>query len=150
MKIKFGGNTHLFPGTFQARGFTLIEIMLVVVIIGALAAMVIPRLTGRSEQAKITIARTDIESHLATALKLYELDNGNFPTTSQGLEALMTKPTGSPEAPNWNGPYVEKKPIDPWARPYVYTSPGDHRPDYDLYSKGRDENKEDDDITNWK
>ncbi|HOW36419.1 MAG TPA: type II secretion system major pseudopilin GspG [Candidatus Omnitrophota bacterium] len=150
MKIKFSVRIHLFSRLFCVTGFTLIEIMLVVVIIGALAAMVVPRLTGRSEQAKATIARTDIESHLATALKLYELDNGNFPTTSQGLEALFIKPTGSPEAPNWNGPYVEKKPIDPWMRPYVYASPGDHRPDYDLYSRGRNENKEDDDITNWK
>jgi len=130
-------------------GFTLIEIMLVVIIIAALAAMVVPRLTGRSEQAKKSIAKADIETHLATALKLYELDNGNFPTTSQGLEALSQKPSSSPVPENWNGPYVEKSPLDPWGRPYLYESPGKHRPDYDLYSKGKDAGSEKDDIVNW-
>ena len=131
-------------------GFTLIEIMLVVIIIAALSAMVIPRLAGRSDQAKQTAAQADIEAHLATALKLYELDNSYFPTTSQGLEALRVKPSDNPVPANWNGPYVEKEPIDPWGHPYVYVSPGDHRSDYDLYSKGKDEKKDDDDITNWK
>lgn len=129
--------------------FTLIEIMLVVIIIGALAAMVVPRLTGRSEQAKRAISKADIETHLATALKLYELDNGNFPTTSQGLEALLRKPTSSPIPENWNGPYIEKPPIDPWGKPYAYTSPGQHRPDYDLFSNGKDQNSDKDDIVNW-
>lgn len=131
------------------QGFTLIEILLVVVIIGALAAMIIPRLTGRSEQAKTAVAKADIESHIATALKLYELDNGNFPTTTQGLDALQKKPDTSPVASNWNGPYVEKKPVDPWGNPYVYESPGRHRLDYDLSSQGKDQNSEEDDITNW-
>ena len=134
----------------QRRGFTLIEIMLVVIIIGALSAMVIPRLAGRSEQAKRAAAQADIESHLATALKLYELDSGYFPTTSQGLDALRVKPTTSPIPSNWNGPYIEKEAIDPWGHPYPYISPGDHRTDYDLYSKGKEERKDDDDITNWK
>ena len=133
----------------QVLGFTLVEILLVVVIIGALAAMVVPRLTGRSEQAKATAAKADIDAHLATALKLYELDNGNFPTTSQGLEALLVKPTSSPTPPNWNGPYIERKPIDPWGHSYEYRSPGDHRPDYDLFSQGKDTKTETDDITNW-
>jgi len=123
--------------------------MLVVIIIAALSAMVIPRLVGRSEQAKISIAQTDIEAHLATALKLYELDNGNFPTTSQGLMALKMKPKTSPIPQNWNGPYVEKDPIDPWGNQYAYVSPGKNRPDYDLYSKGKDSAAQDDDITNW-
>ena len=130
-------------------GFTLIEIMLVVIIIAALSAMVIPRLVGRSENAKVSVARSDIDAHLATALKLYELDNGNFPTTSQGLDALLTKSKSSPVPSNWNGPYIEKAPIDPWSRPYAYVSPGKHRPDYDLYSKGKDENSDQDDIANW-
>ena len=134
------------PGS---RGFTLIEIMLVVVIIGALAAMVVPRLTGRSEQAKNAVAKADIEALLATALKLYELDNGNFPTTSQGLEALLKKPMSSPVPTNWNGPYIEKRPVDPWGRLYVYSSPGDHRLDYDIYSNGKDASQDDDDIVNW-
>jgi len=130
-------------------GFTLIEIMLVVIIIAALAAMVVPRLSGRSEQAKVAVAKTDIDSLLPTALKLYELDNGFFPTTSQGLEALLIQPTTNPIPQNWNGPYIEKKPVDPWGRAYLYTSPGKHRVDYDLYSKGKDEKKDSDDIKNW-
>jgi len=130
-------------------GFTLVEIMLVVIIIGALAMMVVPRLSGRSEQAKIAIARADIESTLATALKLYELDNGNFPTTSQGLDALLKKPSSSPVPRNWNGPYIERRPLDPWGNLYAYRSPGQHRSDYDLYSKGKDDNSDADDITNW-
>lgn len=131
-------------------GFTLIEIMLVVIIIGALAAMVVPRLTGRSEQAKVAVAKSDIATTLPTALKLYELDNGFFPTTSQGLEALFTKPTTSPVPENWNGPYVERKSDDPWGRPYEYVCPGKNRPDYDLWSHGKDPKKDEDDITNWK
>ncbi len=134
----------------QIRGFTLIEIMLVVIIIGALSAMVIPRFAGRSEQAKQAAAQADIEVHLATALKLYELDNGTFPTTNQGLDALRVKPTTNPVPSHWNGPYIEKKAVDPWGHAYVYVSPGDNRNDYDLSSKGKDEHKEDDDITNWK
>jgi len=131
------------------KAFTLVEIMLVVVIIGALAAMIVPRLSGRSEQAKVSVAKADIEALLATALKLYELDNGNFPTTSQGLEALLEEPGGDPAPPNWNGPYIEKRPIDPWGQPYVYRSPGQHRLDYDLSSKGKNRNSDEDDIVNW-
>jgi len=130
-------------------GFTLVEIMLVVIIIGALSAMIIPRLSGRSEQAKLAIAKSDIETHLATALKLYELDNGVFPTTSQGLFALKTKPASNPLPPNWNGPYIDKDPVDPWGRSYGYASPGEHRSDYDLYSKGKDDASDKDDIVNW-
>lgn len=129
------------------RGFTLIEIMLVVIIIGALVAMVMPRLTGRGEQARVSAAKADIYANIATALKLYELDNGAFPTTEEGLNALLVKP---PSAINWNGPYLEKKPVDPWGREYKYKSPGEHRPDYDLYSVGRDgQPGTADDITNW-
>ena len=134
----------------RLRGFTLIEIMLVVIIIAALAAMVMPRLSGRSEQAKQAIARTDIEANLATPLKLYELDTGNFPTTDQGLEALLYKPTSSPIPKNWSGPYLEKESMDPWGRPYIYKSPGNYRMDYDLYSMGKDESDDEDDIVNWK
>ncbi|MCM8831017.1 MAG: type II secretion system major pseudopilin GspG [Candidatus Omnitrophica bacterium] len=129
------------------KTFTLIELMLVVVIIGALAAMVLPRFVGRGEQARIAIAKADIESNIATALKLYELDTGSFPTTSEGLNALLVKP---PLVTNWKGPYLEKKPIDPWGREYKYKSPGDHRVDYDLYSLGKDgQEGTADDIKNW-
>jgi general secretion pathway protein G len=129
------------------RGFTLIELMLVVVIIGALVAMVMPRLTGRGEQARIAAAKADILANIATALKLYELDNGEFPSTSDGLNALLSKPAS---APNWKSPYLEKKPVDPWGREYKYKSPGEHRQnDYDLYSLGKDGVESSDDVVNW-
>jgi general secretion pathway protein G len=128
------------------RGFTLIELMLVVIIIGALVAMVMPRLTGRGEQARQVAAKTDIQANIATALKLYELDNGAFPSTEEGLAALLNKPAS---ANNWNGPYLEKNPVDPWGREYIYKSPGDHRVDYDLYSLGKDGQESQDDVANW-
>ena len=131
---------------FSRSGFTLVEIMLVVIIIGALAAMIIPRLAGRGEEAKAKVAKSDIDANLATALKLYELDNGSYPTTEQGLAALRVKPNTNPLPANWNGPYVEKDPIDPWGRAYIYISPGVHRSDYDLSSKGKDGTSE---ISNW-
>lgn len=130
-------------------GFTLVEIMLVVIIIGALAAMIIPRLSGRGEEAKVKVAKSDIDANLATALKLYELDNGTYPTTAQGLAALRIKPATNPLPQNWNGPYIEKDPLDPWGRPYIYVSPGEHRSDYDLSSKGKDEASQKDEINNW-
>jgi len=131
----------------RLKGFTLIELMLVVIIIGALVAMVMPRLTGRGEQARVAAAKADIQANIATALKLYELDNGEFPSSTEGLTGLLVK---SASANNWRGPYLEKSPIDPWGREYKYKSPGDHRQsDYDLYSLGKDGVESDDDITNW-
>src|ERR1039458_7106702 len=102
------------------HGFTLIEIMLVVIIIGILAAMIVPNIAGRSEQARKTAARTDIESNLGTALDLYKMDAGQYPTTEQGLSALITAPTTSPTPVQWNGPYLKKKviPKDPWGHDY--------------------------------
>src|SRR5271154_3896701 len=134
---------------FSRAGFTLVEIMLVVIIIGALAAMIIPRLSGRGEEAKMKVAKSDIDANLSTALKLYELDNGSYPTTEQGLVALRLKPNTNPLPENWNGPYVEKDPIDPWGHPYIYVSPGIHRTDYDLSSKGKDANSDKDEVSNW-
>ena len=128
-------------------GFTLIELMLVVIIIGALVAMVMPRLTGRGEQARVAAAKADIQANIATALKLYELDNGNYPATNEGLNALLNNP-GS--GTNWSGPYLEKRPIDPWGREYKYKCPGEHRSaDYDLYSLGKDGVESADDVKNW-
>jgi general secretion pathway protein G len=129
------------------KGFTLIELMLVVIIIGALVAMVMPRLTGRGEQARVAAAKADIMANIATGLKLYELDNGNFPTGEEGLGALMNKPASTT---NWRGPYLEKTPTDPWGREYKYKSPGEHRQaDFDLYSLGKDGVESDDDVKNW-
>lgn len=133
----------------KMSGFTLVEIMLVVIIIGALAAMIIPRLSGRGEEAKIKVAKSDIDANLATALKLYELDNGTYPTTAQGLAALRIRPATNPLPANWNGPYIEKDPLDPWGHSYIYVSPGEHRSDYDLSSKGKDEASQKDEINNW-
>ena len=133
------------------KGFTLIELMLVVIIIGVLAAMVVPRLAGRSEQARQAAAKSDIEASLATALDLYELDNGQYPTTEQGLAALRTKPASSSVPSNWRGPYLKKEPKDPWTKPYIYKFPGEHNPGgYDLASWGRDNIEGGgDDVVNW-
>ena len=136
--------------TRRNRGFTLIELMLVVVIIAALAAMVMPRLAGRTEEARRGIAQADIQGNIALALKLYEVDNGRYPSTEQGLGALLQKPTAPPTPSNWKGPYLEQEAIDPWKKPYLYRYPGSHPPrDYDLYSLGPDGVEGKDDITNW-
>ncbi|MEW6009418.1 MAG: type II secretion system major pseudopilin GspG [Candidatus Omnitrophota bacterium] len=131
------------------KGFTLIELMLVVIIIGILVSMVVPRLAGRSEQARRAAANADINANISTALDVYELDNGQYPTTEQGLKALVSKPDTSPTPTNWNGPYIKKIPLDPWGRAYIYKSPSDHNQDYDLYSLGRDGIESADDVTNW-
>lgn len=129
----------------QKEGFTLIELMLVVIIISILAAMIAPRLAGRSEEARQAVAKTDIEASLSLALDLYEMDNGSYP---QSLDALRSRPAG---ADRWKGPYIKKKPIDPWGRTYVYKFPGEHNPDsYDLYSLGGDSQAgTKDDVVNW-
>lgn len=129
------------------KAFTLIELMLVVIIIGILVAMIVPRMAGRSEQARSAVAQADVDLNIATALKLYEIDNGSYPTTEEGLDALLAAPSS---AKNWKGPYLEKKPIDPWGNPYHYKCPGSHRThDYDLYSLGKDGTESSDDVTNW-
>ena len=134
------------------RGFTLIEIILVVVIIAILGAMIVPNIAGRSEQARKTAARTDIDSNLSTALDLYKMDAGQYPTTEQGLSALITEPTAPPVPSQWNGPYLKKKkiPKDPWGHDYVYTSPGTHNTEsYDLSSLGPEGIEDNNDITSW-
>lgn len=121
----------------RQKGFTLIEIMVVVVIIGLLATLVLPRVLGRQEQAQIEKAKADIQA-LSSALKLYKLDNYNYPSTQQGLEALRRKPGGDPPANNWKqGGYIERLPTDPWGNPYQYLSPGQHG-EYDIWSYGSD------------
>ncbi len=132
------------------KGFTLIEIMLVVIIIGTLAAMVMPRLVGQSKKAFIKRSRADIAT-ISTALQRYEMDNGFFPNQQQGLQALMEKPSSSPVPINWDGPYLDNAPKDPWNNAYHYRNPPQERThDFDLYSSGPDTKEgTEDDITNW-
>ena len=128
------------------KGFTLIEMLLVVIILSTLAAMIVPRFTGRAEEARVAAARADIHAHLASALDLYELDNGTFPAS---LDALLTDPGN---AKKWRGPYLKQRKNlnDPWGRPYTYRCPGTNNPDYDLSSAGPDgQDGTADDITNW-
>lgn len=135
------------------KGFTLIEILVVVIIIGVLAAMVIPQFAGRSEQARKAAAKTQIDSLFSSALDMYEADNGSYPTTDQGLEALRIEPTGEPVPKNWKGPYLKKDvPVDPWGTAYSYVYPGINNPSgYDLASNGPDgQEGTGDDIANWK
>lgn len=124
--------------TSTQRGFTLIEIMVVVVIIGVLGAIVVPQFMSRPDQAKVTAARTDIQA-ISTALEMYRLDTFNYPSTQQGLEALVTRPSGTPLARNWNPQgYLKSLPVDPWGTPYQYLNPGTHSAGYNLFSFGAD------------
>ena len=136
----------------RMRGFTLIEVLVVVVILGILAAFVVPKFFDKPGEARQVKARADIQS-LATALNMYRLDNFAYPSTNQGLDALVSQPGGLPEARNWKaGGYIERLPKDPWGRDYAYLSPG-QRGDFDLYSLGADGQPggegENADIANW-
>ena len=118
-------------------GFTLIEVMIVVVILGILASIIVPKIMGRPDEARATRTVQDIRA-ITAALDLYRLDNYSYPTTEQGLEALVTKPTGLPEGANWKqGGYLDKLPTDAWGKPYFYLKPGVHG-EFDLYSYGAD------------
>jgi general secretion pathway protein G len=121
--------------TSLARGFTLIELMVVLVIIGVLAALIVPNVLDRTDDARATAARTDI-NNLVSALKLYKLDNQRYPSAEQGLESLVKKPTGGAVPANWR-PYLDKLPTDPWGRPYQYIFPG-VKGEVDVFSLGAD------------
>lgn len=120
-------------------GLTLIELVVVLIVVGLLAGLVAPQILGRVGEARTTAARAQVEL-LGVALENYRLDNGVYPATGQGLEALRTRPAGSPEPRNWRGPYIRKPvPTDPWSHPYIYRSPGEKdRNGFDLMSLGRD------------
>ena len=135
-------------GSRRARGgFTLVELLLVLAILATLAAIVIPKFAGRSEQAKVTAAKTQL-SAFSTALDSFEVDNGYYPKTGEGLSPLVDTPK---DAKNWKGPYLREVPLDPWEKAYVYEYPGKHNSNgYDVMSPGPDgEIGTDDDITNW-
>lgn len=119
----------------RSAGFTLVEIMVVVVILGILAVLIVPRVLGRSDEARQAAAKHDIAT-IMQSLKLYRLDNGRYPTNDQGLQALVTKPTSSPAPSNWK-PYLDKLPKDPWGNTYQYLSPGVHG-EVDVFSLGAD------------
>ena len=152
MNTPFDFTQHRTPSRRNQRGFTLIEIMVVVVIMGIMAALVVPKLMGRADDARITAAKQDI-STINQALKLYKLDNQHYPTTEQGLQALVSKPTGGPAANNWKtGGYLDKLPKDPWGNPYQFLSPG-IKGEVDVFSLGADSQPggvgNDADIGSW-
>jgi general secretion pathway protein G len=136
-----------FRSKVAARGFTLIELLLVLVILGILAAIVVPKFSGRTEQARETAARTQL-SAFGTALDGFEIDTGRYPRGKNGLLDLVQQPR---DAQNWKGPYLKEVPKDPWGNDYIYESPGKNNPKgYDLMSMGPDGRVGgDDDITNW-
>jgi general secretion pathway protein G len=134
----------------RRRGFTLIELMVVLVIIGILGALIVPNLIDRADDARVTAARTDV-GNLMQALKLYRLDNQRYPSAEQGLEALVRKPTTGAVPPSWK-PYLDKLPNDPWGRPYQYVNPG-VKGEIDVFSFGADSQPggegKDADIGSW-
>jgi len=142
-------NHRHHPATQRQRAFTLIELLLVLVILGVLAAIVVPKFSGRTEQARVTAATSQIAT-FSTALDAFEIDNGYYPKGRNGLQDLVTQPR---DAQSWKGPYLKNEiPNDPWGNPYTYECPGKNNPtSYDIMSNGPDGRPGgDDDITNWK
>lgn len=139
------------PGSRAPRrktgGFTLIEIMVVVVIIGLLAAIIVPTVVSKVDEARLAKAKSDIQS-LETALTEYRLDNAAYPTSDEGLDALVKQPN-DPSVQNWHGPYVQQLSKDPWGRPYQYEYPGTHGLPYDIFTLGPDGQPGDKEIGNW-
>ena len=144
-------NTKLYRRTIHSRrsaqkAFTLIELLLVMVILVVLAAVVVPKFTSRSKDARITAAKTDV-SNIETALDAFEVDTGRYPSSDEGIGALVSPPSG---VNGWHGPYVKSLPSDPWGHPYVYQYPGSHNQGgFDLYSLGEAGREGDGNITNW-
>jgi general secretion pathway protein G len=137
MKNNTGFPARLAPARSRARGFTLVEVMVVVAILGILAALIVPKIIGRSDDARIVAAKQDVAT-LVAALKLYRLDNQRYPSTDQGLKALVEKPTVDPIPNNWkSGGYLDKLPKDPWGNLYQYLQPGVHG-ELDVWSLGAD------------
>jgi general secretion pathway protein G len=139
---------RLHRRSIQRSGFTLIELLLVLVILAILMGVVVTKFTGRTEQARITAAKTDIEA-ISTALEAFEVDNGHYPSNDEGLGALIQQPSN---AQSWHGPYLKKDtiPTDPWGNQYVYRYPGSNNANgYDLASMGADGREGTDDIANW-
>ncbi|TVS17896.1 MAG: type II secretion system protein GspG [Gammaproteobacteria bacterium] len=126
---------NMIASNRRAQGFTLIEIMVVIVIIGIIGALIVPNIVGRQDQAQVTAAKSDLRA-LGNALEMYKLDNSNYPSTEQGLEALVRRPAGFPEPRNWQpGGYVRSLPTDPWGNAYQYIATGDR---FELFSYGAD------------
>ena len=148
MKTLFGKRSY--RSKVSRSGFSLVEILIVVVILGILAAFVVPQIMSRPDEAKMVKAQQDV-IRLESALDLYRLDNGQYPTQAQGLAALVSKPSTPPVPTHYNASaYLKRLPKDPWGHDYVYVSPGTHNPDsYDLSSLGPDGVESEDDITNW-
>lgn len=146
MKIK--ATNHSVLKQPQMAGFTLIELLLVIAILGILAAIIVPKFAGRTQQAQVAAAQSDISS-FGTALDAYEVDNGSYPRGKDGLNDLVNQPR---DAQNWRGPYLKDFHNDPWGNPYIYEYPGKNNPSsYDISSMGPDGRANtDDDITNWK
>jgi len=135
LRPRFSSRISHRPRQTLRRGFTLIELMVVLVILGVLAALIVPNVLDRTDDARATAARADI-NNLMQALKLYKLDNQRYPSADQGLDALVKKPTGGAVPPNWR-PYLEKLPADPWGRTYQYINPG-VKGEIDVFSLGAD------------
>jgi len=132
----------------QDRAFTFIEIMLVVLIIGILMGIVVPRMVGQTKGAKVRACKASIRN-IGVALGAFEVRAGRFPTTQEGLQALVTKPSSLSDE-EWDGPYLQELPKDPWGQEFIYRSPGEHNQDYDLISKGPDKQENTpDDIANF-
>ncbi len=144
---KFGRKVETNLEKKYRRGFTLIEVLVVLIILGLIAAIIVPRITGRVDEAKIETTKIQMRA-IKDALEQYKLDNGTYPTTEQGLKALVEKPTIPPEPPRWRK-YLDKLPKDGWDRDFIYISPGVNHP-YELRSKGPDgEEGTEDDIDVW-